>query len=286
LAIFAGQGVICAGAMADPITVTDTISVSQALSAGGGGFTGTFDINSLLPTTGNYSTPLNILSATFAVYGYSSPQSQQVVGSYSGYQQTYAGAYAYTYYYYVPGYTYYYNCGWFSDCEGGYSGYYVQQTGYAPIYNEDAYNTVTNLDNVTDTQSTTIGADTLASSDQQQATTDLGTSRTYLGGNGGGGSAYYNYYYDTDTVDSFISGDLSSSEALSAASLSLLADDGILSFTTVASSGQFVITGYSLNVTLDQSVSTPEPSTLSIFGFGLLLVALRARSANRPSRLQ
>jgi hypothetical protein len=286
LAIFAGQGVICAGAMATPITVTDTINVSQALTAGGGTFSGTFDINSLLPTTGNYSSPLNILSATLAVYGYSSPASQQVVGAYSGYQQSYAGAYYFTYYYYVPGYTYYYSCGWFAYCEAGYSGYYQAATGSAAVVNEDAYNTLTNLDNTTDTQSTTVGADTLTSSDQRTVT-NLGTTRTntsnYYPGNG---YTDYQYFNDTDTINDFISGDLSGSQALSAATLLLLGQGGTLGFSTAAAGGQFVVTQYDLTVTLDQSLAAPEPSTLSIFGFGLLLIALRARSVNRPPRHQ
>ncbi|MDB5397337.1 MAG: hypothetical protein JWM91_4843 [Rhodospirillales bacterium] len=285
LAIFAGQGIICASAAASPITVTDTINVSQALTAGGT-FTGMFDISSLLPTNGNYSTPLNILSATLAVYGYSSPASQQIIGAYSGYQQSYAGNYYYVYYYYVPGYQYYYNCGWGNTCY--YNGYNQGVGATGTIYNETQYNTVTNLDDTTDTASTTIGADTLTKSDSRTVT-NLGTSHTLTNGYYSGspyGSLYYNYYSDTSTVDDFISGDLSASTALSAATLALLGQGGTLSFSTAAASGQFTITQYDLTVTLDNSISVPEPSTLSVFGFSLLLLALRARSIKRPATRQ
>jgi hypothetical protein len=283
LAIFAGQGIICASAVAAPITVTDTINISTALSAGGT-YNGLFDINSLLPTTGNYSAPLNILSATLTVYGYSSPAAQQVLGQYSNYAQSYSGSYYYTYYYYVPGYTYYYNCGWGDTCSYYYGGYYQQAQASAPVYTNTRTVTNTNLDSVTDTLQVTTGDQTFSGSDSRTIV-DNGVSQTYDGQSGNTNGGAINYYYtNTDNVDDFIYGNLSATGALDAASLALLGQGGTLSFVAAAASGQFTITQYALSVTLEQSV--PEPGTLSVFGFSLLLLALRARSLDRPARRQ
>jgi hypothetical protein len=304
LAILATQGVICAGAAADPITLTETIDLNQALTAGNGSATGLFDINSLLPTTGNYAAPLNLISATVSVYGYSNPQANQIVSGYSAYQQTGQTNYYYTYYqlesgyyyyYYISGYYAYY-CGWGDTCyytnyaEGeAYYYYYSPETGYATVTTETAYNTVTNLDNTTDTAAVTAGADTLTASDQETVT-NFGSTTAFQSSSssGGGSTSYYyqtNYYTSTDTIDDYISGALSATEALSAASLALLSENGQLSYSVDASSGQFELTQLTLTVTLDQSVAVPEPGSLSVFGFGLLLLALRARSLKRPPNI-
>jgi hypothetical protein len=145
------------------------------------------------------------------------------------------------------------------------------------------------LDNTTDTAAVTAGADTLTASDRETVT-NLGSTTAFQSSSssGGGSTSYYyqtNYYTSTDTIDDYISGALSATEALSAASLALLSENGQLSYSVDPSSGQFELTQLTLTVTLDQSVAVPEPGSLSVFGFGLLLLALRARSLKRPPNI-
>jgi hypothetical protein len=273
-------------------------NLSQALTAGGGTFNGSFNIDPFLPNTGNYANPLNILSATLSLYGYSSPQATQVLNSYSS-AQTYAGSFQYSYYYYQGSSFYYYNCGW----GGCYSAAYTTGgVGYGPITDNTYTDTVTNLDNTTDTASITAGADTFTASDNTHTVTNQGTTTSYSYSSYGGGYSYngYNYSYGipfsyysgptyrydylnaTTTINDSIYGSLQTTDSLSAASIAQLSQLGILNFSVLAASGQFNLTEVSLVVTLDQSTTVPEPGTLSVFGFGLLLLALRARQIRRP----
>ncbi len=296
LAILATQGIICAGAAADPITVTETISLSQNLSAGDGGtYAGTFNINSLLPTSGNYSDPLQILSASVEAYGYSSPNPATVYGAYSAYQQTDAGGYNYPYTYltsygYNQPYTYSYSCGWagWSTCYATgyyfvYSPTYATAYYYVPDYNETEYRTDTNLDNTTDTAKVVAGSDSFTGSDSTHTVQTVGseTSYQYTAGSQNGSPEYF-YYESTTTVDDYLYGALSAGGPLTSASLLELAAGGTLPFEIDATSGQFNLSQLTLTVTLNQSTSVPEPGTLSIFGFSLLLLALRARSIRPP----
>jgi hypothetical protein len=287
-AILAAEGVICAGASATPITITQTINLSQDLSASSGGtYSGTFNINSLLPTTGDYTDPLQLLTASVAVFGYSNPNATLNVGAYSAYQQSYAGSYYYSYQYVAGYYSYTYYSSWGGSCWNGcttYAPYYATAYVAVPIYDETQYRTNTNLDSTTDSVTLSTGGGTTISGADARTVTDLGTTLTAQSQGGGGGSPYYYYYSYTDTVDDFVSGGLSASGALTAASLALLSQDGTLSYSVMATSGQFNLSQLTLTVTLDQSPApAPEPGTLPIFGFGLLLIAWRARMVYRPT---
>ena len=294
LAILAAQGVICAGAAADPITITETINLNQDLSAGNGSYAGTFNINSLLPGIGNYTDPLQILSASVEAYGYSSPNPTTVYGAYGAYQQTSDGGYYYPYTYvtsygYNQSYTYSYSCGWagWDTCYSTgyywvYSPTYATAYYYVPDFNETEYRTVTNLDNTTDTAAVTTGSDTFSGSDSTHTVQTVGTEQTYLGENGNYGDSEYYDYENTTTVDDYLYGTLSAGGSLSTTSLLELAAAGTLPFQVDATNGQFDLSQLTLTVTLNQSASVPEPGTLSIFGFSLLVLALRARSIHRP----
>jgi hypothetical protein len=310
LAILAAQGVVCAGASATPVTITETINLSQAVSSGGGGVSGLFDINSLLPTTGNYSDPLQLISATVAAYGYSNPSNINTTQTnYSAYQSAFNGTYttyyyqqpeSYPYYYYyVAGYYSYYTSSWSNNCGNSWSGcttyypyyaegvyyYYYTYTaqGQAANYNQTRYATQTNTDATTDTLRITTAGGTTATGVDAETVTDLGSTVTYTG-SGPDGLGTDSYYNSVDVINDYISGPLSTSTALNAASLDLLAQAGTLAYTLAADTGNYIATQLTLTVTLDQS-PVPEPSTLSIFGFGLLLVAYRARRIKqRPSQ--
>ena len=291
------------------MTITETINLSQAVSSGGGSVSGLFDINSLLPTTGNYSDPLQLVSATIAAYGYSNPSNINTSQTnYSAYQSTFAGSYTtyyypYTaqgYYYYTAfgGYYSYTSYSWSYGCEFSgctyYTPYYYTALGYyyytayaqgqAPNHNLTEYATQTNKDATTDTLRITTDGGTTATGVDSETVTDLGSTVTYIGpgGDGNGGTNYF--YNSVDVINDYISGPLSTSAALNAASLDLLAQAGTIGYTLAADTGNYIATQLTLTVTLDQS-PVPEPSTLSIFGFGLLLVAYRARRIKqRPSQ--
>jgi hypothetical protein len=298
--ILAAQGIVCAAA-ADPITVTETIPLGQTLTAGGATFNGAFNIDSLLPATGYYAAPLNILSAVVALYGYSSPQTTSTLNSYS-YASNGTGQYfqyTVTYWQGNSNGVYYYNCYW-----GCYSyAYSYSYTGTGTVYDNVSTDNITAQDSTVDTASITAGTTSLTGSDS--------VTSAYAGGYGyyqgsyyGGGYYYsgYNYNYgipysssegstyedvnfdNYNTTDSGYFGALQATGSLDAVSIAELSQGGILDFSVSAANGQFTPSDVTITVTLDQSV--PEPGALSIFGFSLLLLALRARQIRRLDKIQ
>jgi len=263
-----------AAAGATPVTVSETISLSQFLS-NNGSTTITFNLGSQLAAAGQ--TAGGISSGDLVVFGYSDAQyTSTAADPYSGYAMT--GSY--TRGVSIP-YTYYHYCSsWSWSCYSGpFTGYYYST---ATDYDYTRTRDVRHTDQTVDTMSVAAGGSSAAGS--------VSTHTASAGGYGGAttdavyGSYQYGYssYYsrERDTYEA-IAGELQATLHLDGLALADLNADGIMSASVEALFGNFHLTSAELTVLSEpvKSSDVPEPGTL-----GLLAAAAAASAVARRRR--
>jgi hypothetical protein len=248
-----------AAASATPITISETISLSQLLS-GNGSTNISFDLTSQLAAAGRASG--GILSGDLVVFGYSDAQYTSTVSDpYSEYSQTGVSGHTVS----VP-YTYYQYCSsWSWSCYSGpFTGYY---TSNVYDYQYTRTHDVHHVDSTADTMVVSAGGSTASGSASTHGYYDTGygyvsTDATY--GNYQSGTSTY-YSRQRDTYES-ISGPLQASLHLDALALADLTADGMMASTVTALLGSFHLTSAMLTVQSDvlPTSEVPEPSTLAL----------------------
>lgn len=251
-----------ATAAAVPVTVTDTISLSQLLS--GNSTNITFNLNSQLAAAGQGLG--DILSGDLVVFGYSDaqynttqadPYGDYVTTGVAGYH-SYTVAYTYSYYVSCPMWS------WSCSHTAYATNYY--QVGVTD-YNALATREVRHIDSVADTMAVTAGTTTASGS----ATTSMSSSgvgpQQYVGTSGDYYNGYHYLYNRDHDLYEAIAGDLQATLHLDAVALEDLNKDGILAPSVTASLGSFHLTSATLTV-LSEAVDrseVPEPATLGLF---------------------
>jgi hypothetical protein len=278
-------GAASAPVQATPVSVTQTISLSELLAGNSTGIS--FNINQQLAASGQGAA--GIQSGDLVVYGFSDAQYTTTPEQYSGYEVTGTSSHSvtvpYTYSYYSPGYCYY---SWWSGTHC-YSGYYSYATGYYS-YGVTDYNTlrsrdILHLDDVADTMVVTAGADSATGSASEHSTlAGAYGNATYERTDG---DAYNGYYYrynrERDVYDS-VAGSIQTTLHLDASALADLTADGIMDALVGATVGSFTLTSASLTVMADTAppAGVPEPGTLALMG----LAAAGGLAARRRSKKQ
>lgn len=259
---------VSAAASATPVSVSQTISLSQLLS-GNSSTSISFDLNAQLATAGQSAG--NIFSGDLVVFGYSDAQyNSTVTDPYGGYvlnsTSTRQVSVPYTYYQYCSSWSW--NC--YSGPYTGYDTYNVSDYSY--VRSRD----VEHIDSVADTMTVTAGA--------SSASASANTTTSSVGEYGGltldtetGSSTYgMNYYYDRqrDTYQA-IDGPIETTLSLDSTALADLMADGILAPTVQATLGGFHLTSATLTVEAESKV--PEPGTLALFAGAAAAGALTRR---------
>ncbi|KQV33237.1 PEP-CTERM sorting domain-containing protein [Massilia sp. Root335] len=252
-----------AAAGATPVTVTETISLSQLLS--GNSTNIAFNLNAQLAAAGQGLG--DILSGDLVVFGYSDAQYNTTQADpYSGYATT--GVEGYHSYSVPYTYSYYVSCSYWSwSCN-----HTAYATGYYQVgvtdYNAAATRTVEHIDSVADTMVVAAGTTSASGSASTHTTRDGGYSGSQYVGTSGDYYNGYTYLYNRDhDVYDAIAGDLSATLHLDVAALSDLNQDGILAPTVSATLGGFHLTSATLTVLSEvvERSEVPEPATLGLF---------------------
>lgn len=259
-----------ASAQATPLTVSQTVTLSELLSGASTGIS--FNINSQLAAAGR--DPAGILSADLVVFGYSDAQYNPAQAEpYSGYEVTGTSSRTvsvpYTYYYYSPGSCYY---SWWggSYCYSGYSYSYTSYYTYAvndttTVRSRDILHT----DDVADTMVVSAGnTSATASASAHTTQADPYGALVYERTDGDYNNGWiYRYNRERDVYDA-ISGEIETVLHLDAAALADLGADGTIDALVGASAGSFRLTSASLTAVVDASV-VPEPGTLGLMGLAV-----------------
>jgi hypothetical protein len=262
-----------ATAAAVPVTVTDTISLSQLLS--GNSTNITFNINSQLAAAGQGLG--DVLSGDLVVFGYSDAQYTTQAGPYGGYATTGVEGYhwvsqPYTYSYYVDCPSWSWSC---SNTAYATGYHYVNVTDYNAVRTRD----IDHIDSVADTMVVAAGTASASGSASTHTSGSTYGNPQFTGVSGGyTTSSYYLYNRDHDVYDA-IAGDLQATLHLDAVALADLNNDGILAPSVTAALGSFHLTSATLTVlseVVDRS-EVPEPATLGLF-------AVAAAGATVPRR--
>jgi hypothetical protein len=252
-----------AAAVATPVSVSETISLSQLLS--GNSTNLTFDLNPHLATAGQGLG--GIQSGDLVVYGYSDAQYNTTqYDAYGGYETT---GIAGTHSYWVPyTYSYYVSCSWWSwSCN-----HTAYATGYYEVrvtdYNQLATRDVEHIDSVADTMVVAAGTSTASGSASTYSTAGGSYGPWNPVGRAGDNTNGYLYRYNRDhDVYEAIAGDLQATLHLDTAALADLNKDGILAPSVTASLGSFHLTSATLTVLSEvvERSEVPEPATLGLF---------------------
>jgi hypothetical protein len=252
-----------AAAVATPVTVSETISLSQLLS--GNSTNVTFDLNPHLAAAGQGLG--DVLSGDLVVYGYSDAQYNATqYDAYGQYVETgVAGSHSYwasyTYSYYVSCPSWSWSC---SNTAYATAWYQVPVTDYNQLATRD----VEHIDSVADTMVVAAGTSSASGSATTSSTVSgnygpavyVGTVGNYYDG--------YRYLYNRDhDVYEAIAGNLQATLHLDTAALADLNKDGILAPSVTASLGSFHLTSATLTVLSEvvERSEVPEPATLSLF---------------------
>jgi hypothetical protein len=262
-----------AAASATPITISETISLSQLLS-GGATSTISFDLTSQLATAGQ--TPGGVQSGDLVVFGYSDAQYNSTAADpYSGYNVSGSSSHGvqntYTYYSYCSS--------WSWSCYSGpFTGYYYSNVN---DYEYTRTRDVHHIDATADTMQVSAGGSSATGSASTHST-GVGGSTTYFDGQGGSYYGGYTYYYSRDRdVYEAISGPLQATVHLDSVALADLNADGMLSATVNALLGSFHLTSASLNVLSEaRAADVPEPGTLAL----LAVAAVGGAAARRRKK--
>jgi hypothetical protein len=252
-----------AAAVATPVTVSETISLSQLLS--GNSTNITFNVNSQLAAAGQGLG--DILSGDLVVYGYSDAQYNTTqYDAYGGYVTTgVAGSHSY----WVPyTYSYYVSCSYWSwSCS-----HTAYATGWYQVgvtdYNALATRDVEHIDSVADTMVVAAGANSATGSASTHSSVDGGYGpAVYAGMSGSTNNGYYYLYNRDHDVYEAIAGDIQATLHLDTAALADLNKDGILAPSVTASLGSFRLTSATLTVLSEvvERSEVPEPATLGLF---------------------
>jgi hypothetical protein len=252
-----------AAAVATPVTVSETISLSQLLS--GNSTNVTFDLNPHLAAAGQGTG--GILSGDLVVYGYSDAQYNTTqYDAYGGYETTgVAGSHSYwvsyTYSYYVSCPMWDWNC---SNVAYATAWYQVPVTDY----NQLATRNVEHIDSVADTMVVAAGTSSASGSATTSSTASGNYGPAVYAGRVGDLYNGYRYLYNRDhDVYEAIAGDIQATLHLDTAALADLNKDGILAPSVTASLGSFHLTSATLTVLSEvvERSEVPEPATLGLF---------------------
>jgi hypothetical protein len=249
---------VSAATSATPITVSETVSLSQFMS-NGGSTTISFNLGSQLAAGGQSAG--GILSGDLVVFGYSDAQyTATAADPYSGYAVTNSYNHGVS----VP-YTYYHYCSsWSWSCDSGpFTGYYYASvTDYEYTRTRDVHH----IDQTADTMSIAAGGSS-ASGSVSDHTYGVGGSTTRSDGTGGSYQGGYAYYYSRDRdVYEAIAGQVQATLHLDALALTDLKADGLMSASVSALLGSFHLTSAQLTVLSETVTSSdvPEPGTLAL----------------------
>jgi hypothetical protein len=272
LTVATGAAFMAQGVHAIPMTVVHNVDLGGGtpLSNSGSGFSGQFNIVDLLPGSGSFNQPLDVLFANVQAFGYSAAQtttSYSTAGSYSRdyYSPYYRTAYSTYYYSYRCGFA-----GW-STCYGSYTYSYYVIAGYRQTgrYTRDILRTYVS-DPVADTMRVDAGVQT--ASDTVDRTTSYTDTSSY-------GSGSYRTDYIRTTQEDISSGPLSIDMVLDSNSLLDLSLDGLLDFNVAATQGNFMLTGLSLTAQVQSNPransAVPVPATALLMTLGALFAGTR-----------
>jgi hypothetical protein len=265
-----------AGAIASPVTVSQTFALGQLLN--GSATTLQFDLGSTL--AGQGLTAMNVLSGNVVVYGVSDaaygPTSAQAYGAY-----TQEGSNSYIAYYAYGG-------GGYQSCSyswWGAASCYYEPVHYSPVYATDQQflhsRDLLHADTVADRMDVSIGGVTgSALANTFSSVTDAYGQQNFEAAYRNGSNGYNRYYNRERDVYEALSGSLSVDLGLDTTALADFAADGMLSAQVSAGIGQFRLTSAVLTLQIDDAPApgVPEPGSLALGGIAAAaLLATRRR---------
>lgn len=236
-----------AGTASATVVVSDNSSIAaNTLVSGSTQINGLFDISSLLNGR-------QVLSATVTANFKDDVDATTNTTVTGGYQLTDS----------QPRYC----CGFLDSCNV--TDYYYTRTA------------TTNQLNPLETASLTIGG-AVVNVSSNAFSTDTNNALVDDRRNGSSNSGYSYYATQNVTHDYGYTGNFSTTFALNAAALSDLGADGLLNFFVRATTGDFLISGITLNATLSDAAGgsgqqVPEPGSLALLGLGAAALGLGSR---------